>query len=123
MSLMIFEEDKREEMKESYCDISSPLNSLSSKKVNLFTNSNNHFLACYSQSVQKFEAQNMENEGSLGYQLYKTISFLPSMSFLSSDFIINESNSCSFPFFCDRIQSQFLNFLDLWNKAKSWDES
>ncbi|KAI5681378.1 hypothetical protein M9H77_02605 [Catharanthus roseus] len=60
---------------------------------------------------EKFEAQNMLNEGSLGYKLYETISFLPSKSFLSFDFIINESNHCSFSFFCDRIQSQFLDFL------------
>ncbi|KAI5681013.1 hypothetical protein M9H77_02240 [Catharanthus roseus] len=91
MSLMIFEGDKREEMKESRCDISLPLNSLSTGGVNLFTNSNNHFLACFSPSMQKFEAQNMENEGSLAYKLYKTISFLLSTSFL--------------------IQPQFLNFL------------
>ncbi|KAI5649692.1 hypothetical protein M9H77_35697 [Catharanthus roseus] len=68
-------------MKESCCDISLPLNPLSSEEVNLFTSSNNHFLACFSQSVQKFEAQNMENVGILGYKLYKTISFLPSTSF------------------------------------------
>ncbi|KAI5676023.1 hypothetical protein M9H77_06973 [Catharanthus roseus] len=53
----------------------------------------------------------MENKGSLGYKLYKTISFISSTSFLFFDFIINESNSCSFSIFCDRIQSQFLNFL------------
>ncbi|KAI5671334.1 hypothetical protein M9H77_11698 [Catharanthus roseus] len=69
MSLMIFERDKREEMKERYCDISSPLNSLPSEEMNLFTNSNNHFLAFFSQSVQKFEAQNMENEESLDYNI------------------------------------------------------
>ncbi|KAI5681224.1 hypothetical protein M9H77_02451 [Catharanthus roseus] len=32
--------------------------------------------------LTKFEAQNMENEGSLDYKLYKTISLLPSTSFL-----------------------------------------
>ncbi|KAI5681057.1 hypothetical protein M9H77_02284 [Catharanthus roseus] len=53
----------------------------------------------------------MESEGSLVYKLYKTISFRLSTSFLSSNFIINESNSCSFPFFCYRIQPQFLSFL------------
>ncbi|KAI5671898.1 hypothetical protein M9H77_12262 [Catharanthus roseus] len=90
MSLMIFERDEREEMRESSCDISSSSNSLSSKEVNLFTNSNNHFLTCFSLSVQKFEAQDMENEGSLSYRLYKTIIFLPSTSFLSFDFIIND---------------------------------
>ncbi|KAI5681272.1 hypothetical protein M9H77_02499 [Catharanthus roseus] len=111
MSLMIFEVDKREETKESCCDISSSLNSLSGEEVNLFTNSNNHFLACFSLSVQKFEAQNMENEGILGYKVYKTISFLPSTSFLSFDFIINESNSCSLSSFCAIIQPQFLNVL------------
>ncbi|KAI5677450.1 hypothetical protein M9H77_08400 [Catharanthus roseus] len=111
MRLRIFEGDKREKMKESCCDISSSLNSLSNEEVNLFTNSNNHFLSCFSPSMQKFEAQKMENEGSLGYKLYKTKSFLLSTSFLSFDFIINESNSCSFSFFCDRIQSQFLHFL------------
>ncbi|KAI5672376.1 hypothetical protein M9H77_12740 [Catharanthus roseus] len=104
-------ENKREEVKESCCDISSSLNSLSSEEVNLFANSNNHFLPSFSLSVQKFEAQSMENEGSLGYKLYKTISFLPSTSFSSFDSIINESICCSFSFFCDRIQSQFLNFL------------
>ncbi|KAI5682196.1 hypothetical protein M9H77_03424 [Catharanthus roseus] len=65
-------------MRESYSDISSPLNLLSNK--------------------EKFEAQNMENEGSLCYKLYKTISFLASTFFLS--FIIN-------------IQSQFFNFLTI----------
>ncbi|KAI5663927.1 hypothetical protein M9H77_23250 [Catharanthus roseus] len=58
-------------MRESCCDISSSLNSHSSE--------------------EKFEAQNIENEGSLGYKLYKTISFLSSTSFL--------------------IQPKFLNFL------------
>ncbi|KAI5668880.1 hypothetical protein M9H77_18733 [Catharanthus roseus] len=91
MSSILFKGDEREEMIESSSDISSPLNSLSNEEVKLFTNSNNHFLACFSPSVQKFEAQNMENEGSLGYKLYKTISFLPSTYFL--------------------IQSQFLDFL------------
>ncbi|KAI5676210.1 hypothetical protein M9H77_07160 [Catharanthus roseus] len=69
-------------MKESCCDISSSLNSLSSEEVKLFTNSNNHFLACFSPSVQKFEVHNMENEEILIYKLCKTISFLPSASFL-----------------------------------------
>ncbi|KAI5681211.1 hypothetical protein M9H77_02438 [Catharanthus roseus] len=50
----------------------------------------------------KFEAQNMENKGSLCYKLYKAISFLPSTSFLSIDLIINESSSCSFSLFWDR---------------------
>ncbi|KAI5650289.1 hypothetical protein M9H77_36294 [Catharanthus roseus] len=63
-----------------------------SEEMNLFTYSNNHFLAYFSPSVKKFEAQNMKNEGSLGYKLYKTISFLPPTSFLSFDFIINKSN-------------------------------
>ncbi|KAI5667358.1 hypothetical protein M9H77_17211 [Catharanthus roseus] len=85
MSSILFKGDKREEMKESCCDISSPLNSLSSKEVNLFTKSNNHFLVYLSPRVQKFEAQNMENEGSLGYKLYKIISFLHSTSFLFFD--------------------------------------
>ncbi|KAI5667651.1 hypothetical protein M9H77_17504 [Catharanthus roseus] len=44
------------------------------------------------ENMNKFEAQNMEYEVNLGYKLYKTISFLPSISFLSFDFIINESN-------------------------------
>ncbi|KAI5677518.1 hypothetical protein M9H77_08468 [Catharanthus roseus] len=44
MSSILFEGDKREEMRESCCDISSPLNSLSSEEMNLFTNSINHFL-------------------------------------------------------------------------------
>ncbi|KAI5681950.1 hypothetical protein M9H77_03178 [Catharanthus roseus] len=125
MSSILFEGDKREEMKESCCNISSPLNSLSSEEVNLFTNSNNHFLACFSPGLKKFEAQNMENEGNLCYKLYETISFIPSTSFLFFDFIINESNSCSFSIFCDRIQSQFFNFLTTcgtkptqWMKAK-----
>ncbi|KAI5676469.1 hypothetical protein M9H77_07419 [Catharanthus roseus] len=61
----------------------------------------------------------MGNEGSLDYKLYKTISFLPCASFLYFDFIINESNSCSFPFFCDRIQIQFLNFLTTTCGTKS----
>ncbi|KAI5653136.1 hypothetical protein M9H77_30323 [Catharanthus roseus] len=78
-------------MKESCCYISSPLNSLPSEKVNFLTNSNNHFLACFSPSVQKFEAQNMENEGSLGYKLYKTIRLLHSTSFFS------KHNSCVKP--------------------------
>ncbi|KAI5672035.1 hypothetical protein M9H77_12399 [Catharanthus roseus] len=112
MSLMIFEGDKREEMKERCCDIISPLNSPSNEEVNLLTNSINHFLACFSLCVQKFEAQDLKNEGSLYYKLYKTISFLPSTSFLSFDFIINGSNSRSFSNFCDRIQSQFFNFLN-----------
>ncbi|KAI5664543.1 hypothetical protein M9H77_23866 [Catharanthus roseus] len=106
-------------MRESCCEISSSLNSHSSEEVNLFTNSNNHFLACFSPSVQKFEAQNMKNEGSLGYKLCKTIGFLPSTSFLSFDFIINETNSCSFSLFCDRIQPQFLNFLNTTYGTKS----
>ncbi|KAI5681570.1 hypothetical protein M9H77_02798 [Catharanthus roseus] len=72
VSLILFEGDKREEMGESCCDIISPLNSLSSKEVNLFINSLNHFLACFSPSVQKFEAQNMENKGSLGYKPTKS---------------------------------------------------
>ncbi|KAI5657997.1 hypothetical protein M9H77_26790 [Catharanthus roseus] len=55
----------------------------------------------------------MENEGSLCYKLYKTISFLPATSFLFFDFIINESNSFSFSIFCDRIQSQSFNFLTI----------
>ncbi|KAI5668831.1 hypothetical protein M9H77_18684 [Catharanthus roseus] len=64
----------------------------------------------------------MKNEGSLGYKLYKAISFLPSTSFLSFDFIINETNSCSFSLFCDRIQPQFLNFLTTTygTKSKHW---
>ncbi|KAI5676524.1 hypothetical protein M9H77_07474 [Catharanthus roseus] len=86
-------------MKLSCCDISSSLNSLSSKEGNLFTNSNNHFLAFFSQSVQKFEAQKKENEGILGYKLYKTISFLPSTSFL--------------------IQTQFLNLLTTTYRTNS----
>ncbi|KAI5652469.1 hypothetical protein M9H77_29656 [Catharanthus roseus] len=57
------------------------------------------------------KTQNIENEGILAYKLYKTISFLPFTSFLSFDFIINKAYSCSLYFFCDRIQSQFLNFL------------
>ncbi|KAI5652456.1 hypothetical protein M9H77_29643 [Catharanthus roseus] len=61
----------------------------------------------------------MENEGSLGYKLFKTISFLPSTSFFSFDFTSNESNSCSFSFFCNRIQSQFLNFLTTTCGVKS----
>ncbi|KAI5653324.1 hypothetical protein M9H77_30511 [Catharanthus roseus] len=83
ISLIIFEEGKREEMREICCDISSALNSLSSEEMNLFTNSTNHFLACFSPSVQNFEAQNIENEESLCYKLYKTIRFLLSISFLS----------------------------------------
>ncbi|KAI5663389.1 hypothetical protein M9H77_22712 [Catharanthus roseus] len=62
MSSMSFEGDKREEIRESCCDISSQLNSLSSE--------------------EKFEAGNMENEGILGCMLYKTISFLHSTSLL-----------------------------------------
>ncbi|KAI5682509.1 hypothetical protein M9H77_03737 [Catharanthus roseus] len=110
-SSILFEGDKGEEMKESCCDISSPLNSLSSEEVNSFTNSNKHFLSCFSPCVRKFEAQNMEIEGILCYKLYKTISFIPSTSFLFFDFIINEYNCCSFPIFSDRIQSQLFNFL------------
>ncbi|KAI5652997.1 hypothetical protein M9H77_30184 [Catharanthus roseus] len=64
-----------------------------------------------SQDQDIFEAQDMENEGSLDYKLYKTIMFLPSTSSLSFDFRINESNSSSFSFFCDIAQSQFFDFL------------
>ncbi|KAI5667711.1 hypothetical protein M9H77_17564 [Catharanthus roseus] len=60
----------------------------------------------------------MESEGIPGYKLYKTISFLPSTSFLCFDFIINESNSCSFSLFCDRIKSQLLNFLTTTCRTK-----
>ncbi|KAI5653595.1 hypothetical protein M9H77_30782 [Catharanthus roseus] len=63
LSLMIFEGDKREEMRESCCDIISPLNSLSSEEPNLFTNFINHFFDWFSPSVQKFEAQDLGNEG------------------------------------------------------------
>ncbi|KAI5672861.1 hypothetical protein M9H77_13225 [Catharanthus roseus] len=94
LSSILFQGDKREEVKKSCCNISSPLNSLSSEEV-----------------LQKFEAQKMENEGSVCYKLYKTISFLRSSYVLLLDFIINESNSCSFSIFCDRIQSQSFNFL------------
>ncbi|KAI5681750.1 hypothetical protein M9H77_02978 [Catharanthus roseus] len=76
MSLMIFEGDKGEEVREICCDISSLLNSLSSEEMNLFTNSINHFRACISPCAKKIEAQDLENEGSLYYKLYKTISFL-----------------------------------------------
>ncbi|KAI5658026.1 hypothetical protein M9H77_26819 [Catharanthus roseus] len=48
-SSILFKGDKREEMKDSWCDISSPLNSLSSE--------------------EKFEALKMENEGSLVYKM------------------------------------------------------
>ncbi|KAI5682059.1 hypothetical protein M9H77_03287 [Catharanthus roseus] len=115
--------DKGEEMKDSRCDVSSSLNSLSTEEVNLFTNSNNHFLACFPQTVQKFEAQNMENTEILGYKLYKTISFLPSTSFLSFDFIINKSNSCFFLSFVNSISIFELLTYNLWNKDKSWNES
>ncbi|KAI5667708.1 hypothetical protein M9H77_17561 [Catharanthus roseus] len=75
MSLMVFEGDKREEMRESCCDISSLLNSLSSE--------------------EKFEAQNMENQGSLDYKLYKTITFLPSTSFIiPSQFLDSLTTIC-----------------------------
>ncbi|KAI5664119.1 hypothetical protein M9H77_23442 [Catharanthus roseus] len=100
----------KEEMRESCCDTSSPLNSLSSEEVNLFANSINHFLAYFSTCAQKFETQNMENEGSLCYNLCETISFLPSTFFLSFDLKINEYNLCYFSLFCDKIQSQFFNF-------------
>ncbi|KAI5676617.1 hypothetical protein M9H77_07567 [Catharanthus roseus] len=115
---------KEEQVKEKQDEIQK--SEETDEEVNLFTNSNNHFLAYFSQSVQKFEVQNMENEGILAYKRYKTISFLPSKSFLSFYFIINKSNSCPFSFFCDRIQSQLLNFLTTtcgtkpnhWMKAK-----
>ncbi|KAI5675884.1 hypothetical protein M9H77_06834 [Catharanthus roseus] len=62
-------------------------------------------------SDMNFEAQNSENEISLCYKFYKTRSFLSSIYFLSFDLIINESNSCSFYLFYDKIQSQFFMFL------------
>ncbi|KAI5669854.1 hypothetical protein M9H77_19707 [Catharanthus roseus] len=71
------------------------------------------------QDRKKFEAQDLANEGSLYYKLYKTISFLPSTSFLSLDYIIKESNSCSLSIFYNRIQSQFFNFLTTTCGTKS----
>ncbi|KAI5649979.1 hypothetical protein M9H77_35984 [Catharanthus roseus] len=57
------------------------------------------------------KTQNMENEGSLCYKLYKTIKILHSTSFFFFDFIIKESNCCSFSLFNKKIEPQLFNIL------------
>ncbi|KAI5682089.1 hypothetical protein M9H77_03317 [Catharanthus roseus] len=77
ISLMIFERDKREEMKGSCRDINSSLNSLSTEEMNLFTNSNNHFLDCFSE---------LSFQGCQGVQIWCNGWIIPKRAFVEKSF-------------------------------------
>lgn len=78
------------------------------EELNFFTNQSNSFLVSNFLCVQPFWIQNMENEGSLDYNIYKTISFYPPIPYLCFDHLLKETKLCSFALVCDRIPLQHL---------------
>ncbi|KAI5676265.1 hypothetical protein M9H77_07215 [Catharanthus roseus] len=100
MCTFLKEENLREEKVKSDKKMSHQKEE-SALESELVNNSNNHFLACFSPIMQKFEAQNMENTGSLGYKLYKTIRNLMVNIFtcelaLDIDHMLKCSSSCAY---------------------------
>ncbi|KAI5653367.1 hypothetical protein M9H77_30554 [Catharanthus roseus] len=73
------------------------------KVVSVFTYQTNSILVSDSSCVQKVLLQNMENEGSLDYKIYKTISFFTPTSYLCFDHFLKETKLNSFALIFYRI--------------------
>ncbi|KAI5671583.1 hypothetical protein M9H77_11947 [Catharanthus roseus] len=85
----------------------------------------NASLSSFSSCVQNFWIQNVENERSLGYNIFKIISFYPCILYLCFDHLLKGTKLCSLALVCDRKSLQNLCSLTLMrerNHAKEGED-